>query len=285
MKVKVITDSANDLPKKIIDFYNIQYASLTVTFDDEVTFNDGKDLSRDEFYFRLIEAKQLPKTSQPSPQAFYELMEEALAQDLEVVVITLSSALSGTYNSALMAKNMFPEEKQQKIHIIDSLAASMGQGLLVLAAAKMAQDDMSGDEITKNIYTLRSKLRCIFTVDTFEYLLRGGRITKVQAVLGTMLDIKPLMKVTPEGTLAVFEKVRGKKKAFTRLMDVMAEMGKDLSSQTVGIVHTRAPEEANTWAQKIRELYNVKDIIIAEMSATIGTHTGPGCIGIFFYGE
>jgi len=284
MKARIITDSANDLPEELLDKYNIPFASLTIAFDDETTLRDGKDLSRDEFYFRLVEAKQLPKTSQPSPQAFYEIIEETLAQNLEAVVITLSSGLSGTFGSAQMAKKMFSEEEQQKIHIMDTLAASIGQGILVLEAARMAEKDMSGQEIVEGIQSMRQKMDSVFTIDTFEYLLKGGRITKMQAVLGTMLDIKPLLEVTSEGKLKVCEKVRGKKKSFARMLEIIDQRGKDLGSQTIGIVHARAPEDAKILVSKIVEKFEPREIIVGEMSATIATHTGPGCLGVFFYG-
>lgn len=282
MKAKIITDSASDLPQKLIDQYQIEFTSLTIAYDDK-TFQDGKDLSRDEFYFRLIEAKQIPKTSQPSPQAFYQLIKATLDQDLETVIITLSSGLSGTYDSARIARDQFSPDQQKRIHIVDTLNASIGQGLLVYEAAKMAKDGFSGSEIADRIIQRRQQLNSIFTVDTFEYLLKGGRVSKFKATLGTILDIKPILYVDPEGKLAVLEKVRGRKKAISRLLDIMAEKGKDLSGQTVGIVHARALEDAQKLADEIKSRFGSKEIIIGELSATIGTHTGPGCMSVFFY--
>ncbi|MGI6425634.1 MAG: DegV family protein [Tepidanaerobacteraceae bacterium] len=282
MKIKIITDSSNDLPQEILDRYEIDFASLTIAFDDEA-FHDGKNLSRDEFYFRLIEAKQYPKTSQPSPQAFYDLIKDALDKGYEVLVITLSSALSGTYESACIAKKQLNAEEQEKVHIVDTLAASIGQGLLVYEAAKMAEQGMSAIEICEKITALRQKLESIFTVDTLEYLLKGGRISKFKATLGTMLDIKPILFIDSNGKLVILEKVRGRKRAYSRLLDIMDEKGKNLSQQTVGIVHSRALQEAQKLANEIKSRFDCKDIIIGELSATIGTHTGPKCIGLFFY--
>lgn len=282
MKSKIITDSANDLPEELLNKYDIKFAPLSIAFEDGV-FHDGVDLTREQFYSRLIEVKQIPQTSQPSPQAFYDLIKNVLDEGLEAVIITLSSGLSGTYASAVMAKDMFSIEEKKRIHIVDSLSASVGLGLLVYEAAKMAQEGMSGAEIADNIERLKLRMTPIFTVDTFEYLLKGGRITKVQAFFGTVLDIKPVLTLNSQGKIETLEKVRGKKKAVSRLLDIMAEQGRDLENQSVGVVHSHAPNEALELAETVKSRFNPKEVIIGELSASIGTHTGPGCLAVFFY--
>lgn len=282
MKATIITDSANDLPEEILERMGIKFAPLAITFE-EGTFLDGVDLSREQFYEKLINARQIPRTSQPSPRAFYDLIKDALEKDLEAVVITLSSGLSGTYESALMAKAEFPKKEQEKIHIVDSLSASTGQGLLVYEAAKMAESGAAASEIEEAIEGLKRKLASIFTVDTFEYLLKGGRVTRIQAFLGTVLDIKPVLHLDSSGKIVPLEKVRGKRKAAARLLEIMAEQGRDLSRQTVGVVHAHVPEEAARLAEQIKAKFNVKEVVIGELSASIGTHTGPGCLSVFFY--
>jgi len=282
LKSRIITDSANDLPEEILERMGIRFAPLAITFE-EGTFLDGVDLSRGQFYEKLINARQIPRTSQPSPRAFYDLMEDALEKGLEAVVITLSSGLSGTYESALMAKAEFPGEEQEKIHIVDSLSASTGQGLLVYEAAKMAESGVSASEIAQTIEGLKRKLASVFTVDTFEYLLKGGRVTRIQAFIGTVLDIKPVLHLDPAGKIVPLEKVRGKRRAVARLLEIMAEQGRDLSRQTVGVVHAHVPEEAAALAEQIKAKFNVKEAVIGELSASIGTHTGPGCLSVFFY--
>jgi DegV family protein with EDD domain len=282
LKTKIITDSSNDLPEEILNKYDIKFAPLTIAFDKEI-FHDGANLTRDEFYSRLIGANQIPQTSQPSPRAFYELIDEVLNERLDVVIITLSSGLSGTYSSAVMAKDMFPAEKQKRIYIVDTLSASTGQGLLVYEAAKMAQKGMAGAEIVENIEQMKRRLAAIFTVDTFEYLLKGGRVTKVQAFFGTVLDVKPILTLNSEGKIEALGKVRGRKRAVAKLLDIMAEEGEDLKNQIVGVVHSRAPEDAMELANVIKSRFDVKEVIIGELSASIGTHTGPGCLAVFFY--
>ncbi|MDI3481218.1 MAG: fatty acid kinase fatty acid binding subunit [Tepidanaerobacteraceae bacterium] len=282
MKASIITDSANDLPEEILKKYGIQFAPLSIAFEDK-TFLDGVELSREQFYERLISSKQIPRTSQPSPKAFYDLMKGALEKGMEAVVITLSSGLSGTYESALMARAEFEKKEQERIYIVDSLAASTGQGLLVYEAAKMAQSGKNASEIVEAVEELKRRLCSIFTVDTFEYLLKGGRVTKVQAFIGTVLDIKPVLHLDSSGRIVPLEKVRGKRKAASRLLEIMAEQGHDLNKQTVGVVHAHVPQEAARLAEQIRTGFNVREVIIGELSASIGTHTGPGCLSVFFY--
>jgi len=282
LKSRIITDSANDLPEELLKKYDIKFAPLSIAFEDDV-FQDCVDLSREQFYSRLIEEKQIPRTSQPSPQAFFDLIKDVLAKGLDAVVITLSSGLSGTYSSAVMARDMFSPEEQKRIFLVDSLSASLGLGLLVYEAAKLAQEGMAGKEIAEKIEQLKRRMTPIFTVNTFEYLLKGGRINKVQAFFGTVLDIKPILTLNSEGKIEALEKVRGRKKAISRLLDIMAEKGRDLEKQSVGVVHAHALEEARELANSVKSRFNVKEIIIGELSASIGTHTGPGCLSVFFY--
>jgi len=282
LKSKIITDSANDLPEELLKKYDIKFAPLSIAFEDEV-FQDCVNLSREQFYSRLIEEKKIPQTSQPSPQAFYNLIKDVLSQGLDAVIITLSSGLSGTYSSAVMAKDMFSFEEQQRIFLVDSLSASLGLGLLVYEAAKLAQNGMTGKEIADNIEQLKGRMTPIFTLNTFEYLLKGGRINKVQAILGTVLDIKPILTLNSEGKIEALEKVRGRKKAISRLLAIMAEQGRDLENQSVGVVHAHVLAEAQELANSVKSRFNVKEVIIGELSASIGTHTGPGCLSVFFY--
>ncbi len=283
MKAKIISDSGNDLPDELLKKYDIKCAPLSITFEDGNTYLDKIELSREEFYNKLINSNLIPKTSQPTPQAFFELIKQTLQDNFEAVVVTLSSGLSGTYESACIAKSWFSEEEQKKIYIIDSLSAATGEGLIAYEAAKMAQRGETGEEIAKTIKGLKSRLKSIFTVDTFEYLVKGGRVTKAKGFLGKVLNIKPILMLDKEGKIGTIEKIRGKKKAVKRLLEIMEKHGQNLEDQTVGIVHSRVYEEALELSKEIKSRFNVKDVIIGELSASIGTHTGPGCIAVFFY--
>jgi DegV family protein with EDD domain len=281
-KVRVITDSANDLPDEYLERYGIQFAPLSITFDKD-TLYDRVSLTREEFYRRLHEEDKLPRTSQPSPEAFYNLMKEVVDQGSEAVVITLSSGLSGSYNSACLAKDMFTEQMRQKIYIVDSLSASMGQGLLVLKAARLAEEGENAGKIAQTIEESSHCMKSIFTVDTFEHLLKGGRVTKVQAFFGKVLDIKPVLQLDSEGKIVPMEKVRGKKKALGRMLEILEEKGDEAKNATVGISQFLAEDDALRVAEKMKERLKVKEVVIGKFSASIGAHVGPGCVSIFFY--
>ncbi|MGI6604101.1 MAG: DegV family protein [bacterium] len=282
MPVRVITDSACDLPSELFKAHNIKFASLSVTFADR-TYTDGVDLTRDEFYDRLAQGGDLPMTAQPSPHAFLVLMQEALAAGDEVVVVTLSSGLSGTFESAQAAYHSLNKEEQRRVHLVDSRTAATGEGLLVLQAVRLAEQGKSGQEIVENLRGMISSLASVFTVDTLENLRKGGRISRIKALLGTVLEIKPILELDREGHIVVKEKVRGRRKAVRRLLEIMAAEGKNLSDQVVGIAHGHVPEAAAELEHAIRERFNAKEIIVGEISATIGTHTGPGCLAVFFH--
>lgn len=282
MAVKIITDSACDLPPELFTRYGIKFASLSVTFPDR-TYTDGVDLSREEFYERLADAAALPTTAQPSPHAFTVLIREALAGVNEVVVVTLSAGLSGTWESARAARESFSLEDKKRVFLVDSRTASTGQGLLVLRAAQLAEEGKGGAEIAEVLERERASLASVFTVDTLENLRKGGRISRIQALLGTVLEIKPVLELDREGRIVAREKVRGRRKAVRRLLEIMAEEGKNLAEQVVGIAHGHVLEAAEELERAIRERFNVRDVVIGEISPTIGTHTGPGCLAVFFY--
>jgi DegV family protein with EDD domain len=200
----------------------------------------------------------------------------------EVIVITLSSGLSGTWESACAAKATFSAEEQNRIFLVDSRSASTGEGLLVLRAARLAEAGESGAGIAAMLEKERAHLASIFTVDTLENLRKGGRINRIQAFLGTVLEIKPVFELDAAGRIAVREKIRGRRKAVRRLLEIMAEEGKNLAAQVVGIAHGHVAEAAEELAQAIRERFRVREVVTGEISATIGTHTGPGCLAVFF---
>lgn len=281
LAIRVITDSACDLPPEFFTTHGIKFASLAVTFPDR-TFTDGVDLTRAEFYARLAAGGALPMTAQPSPHAFAGLLREALVEADEVIVITLSSGLSGTWESACAAKATFSAEEQNRIFLVDSRSASTGEGLLVLRAARLAEAGESGAGIAAMLEKERAHLASIFTVDTLENLRKGGRINRIQAFLGTVLEIKPVFELDAAGRIAVREKIRGRRKAVRRLLEIMAEEGKNLAAQVVGIAHGHVAEAAEELAQAIRERFHVREVVTGEISATIGTHTGPGCLAVFF---
>lgn len=281
-RVRILTDSAADLPSDLLERYAIEVIPFPVSFGSE-TFLDGVDLDRPTFYSRLAQSAELPKTSQITPATFVEEFTRAAADGYDVVYIGLSSGLSGTAQAARMARDMLPDPT--RVFTVDSLAASVGEGVLVLRAAEMAREGASARAIAQTCETIKHNLNCIFTLDTLEYLKKGGRITAFKAAMGGMLNLKPVLHINDEGKIVQLEIAHGRKKAVRRLIDIMAEKGKDLAGQVIGVNHSRAPEEAEALAREIRERFNCREVVIGEIGATIGTHVGPGTLSVFFFGE
>ena len=280
--VKIITDTACDLTMDFLGSQGIRVVPMAINFADQ-SYRDGIDLSRDEFYRLLTSADKLPTTSQPTPGDFLQVMQEVIAADHEALVITISSAMSGTYESALMAQEQL-EHHKDRVAVFDSRTASLGEGLLVLKAQEMAKAGQKKGEILKTLTQIRSHLFSVFTLNTLEYLQKGGRISRVEAVMGEVLNIKPILEVNKEGRIVAREKARGRRRAIKRLLEIMAEDGRELYTQLITIGHSRCEEEAVAFADELKKLYNVKEIHIGELSSTVGTHTGPGCLVVFFQG-
>mgnify|MGYP000850267828 CR=1 FL=1 len=280
-KVKIITDTACDLTIDFLKENGIKIVPMTINFADR-SYEDGFDLHRDEFYRLLAMSTKLPTTAQPTPGAFLKIMQEIMEQGDEALVITISTGMSGTYESAIMAQEQLKDK--ERVAVFDSRTASLGQGLLVLKAMEMAEAGLSKKEMIKELAQIRSRLFSVFTLDTLEYLQKGGRISKVQAIVGDVLNVKPILEVNREGQIVPREKVRGRRRALKRLLEIMAEEGRELYKQLITIGYSRCEEEANSFAEEVKKLYNVKKIRIGEISSTVGTHTGPGCLVVFFQG-
>jgi len=275
----ILADSSCDLPRGLSQKEGISLVPMPVSIEGK-TFQEGVDIFPEEFYPRFPTFQELPKTSQPNLGTLKEAYESHLAQGNEVIAIHLSSGLSSTYETALMARNMCSEP--EKIHVIDSLGASLGFGLLVLGANKIAQEFDSWKEIEREILQLRQKLRYIFTPDTLEYLVKGGRVSKTAGLIGGLLDVKPILHLTAEGRIEPLTKVRSRKAALRKLVDLMLEEIREPEEQIIGISQAACLEEAESLAKDIRQKVKVKDIIISDIGCVIGSHTGPGTIALFY---
>ena len=280
-RIQIVTDSACDLPKEIIRSSGMEIAPLPITFGER-TYKDMVDIEREQFYDMLVKSPTLPQTSQPTPQDYFEIYQRGLEEMDEILVIALSSGLSGTYESATLAKGMLEESQQNRITVFDSMAASIGQGMIALEAYQRAKAGEDHATILKALENLRARLASIFTLDTLNYLEKGGRIGKVQAMMGTVLNVKPILQLDSLGKIVQKEKVRGRSQAIARLLDIMSEDGNHLERQLVGVSHANARAEAEKFAEEIRNRFLVRDVVIGEISATIGTHVGPGCLAVFF---
>lgn len=277
-QVKIVTDSTADLPLEIREKFGILMVPLKVHFGNE-TFHDSVDINSSEFYTKLSQSQELPTTSQPSPVDFMEVYKELCDQpDTSVISIHLSSALSGTYQSAMLAKSLL--DNQTNVALVDSKSACYGLGLLVIAAAEAAQAGKSVEEIQALVQDLRNKTRIYFILDTLEYLYKGGRIGKASAMFGSLLNIKPILTLDDGGEVDSVDKVRGHKKAVKRIIELLQ---KDFEGQqiNVGIGHSQSRESAEEMYQLINEQFQVNQHSYTDIGPVIGTHTGPGTLAVF----
>ena len=276
-KIKIVTDSTADLPIELVEEYDIIVVPLKVHMEDRV-YSDGIDISPTAFYTKLREAKNLPTTSQPSPGEFKELYEKLGADGSTIISIHLSSKFSGTYQSAILAKQMLND---LDITVVDSETTALALGLIVLNAAKAAREGESKDEVIGLARKLMDNSTVYFAVDTLEYLQKGGRIGAAQALMGSLLNIKPILTIT-DGLVTPVEKVRGQKKAFDRLVQLA---GTKLSGNVqVAFIHGDNLEGVNKLKEKVTEKYGVHDSLISEVGPVVGTHVGPGVVAIVIQG-
>lgn len=284
-KFKIITDSGCDLSYEMINDLNLGYIGLICDLDGNHIIEDcGRTLSYKDFYNKLSNGA-MPRTSQINPSTFYNEFEKYLIDGYDILYIAFSSELSGTYNSSLIARDELLEKyTNSKITIIDSKSASGGQGLLVYEAAKQKQDGKTIEEIVMHIEMLKNRLYSFFTVKDLKHLERGGRISSAAAMVGSILNINPILEVTNNGTLENIGKVRGEKKALKELVNKLDENMGNTSLKEIFITHSDNEKGADYVCKLIKEKYNPEKIYINYIGLAIGSHTGQGTVGIFFLG-
>lgn len=275
MDIKIVADSLCDLPEELLERYDIDVVALNIYFG-ESSYKDGLNINKKEFYDKLKESKETPSTSQVNPSDFEAVFEKY--PDRTILYIGGSSAASGTYQSGVIAKNSMDD---MDIHTFDTMALSMGCGLLVLKAAEMAKNGRSIDEIISMLEKMKPSVVSIFTVDTLEYLERGGRISKTKALLGTVLSIKPVLTVE-NGLVTPMDSVRGKKKVNEKFISIIQKDNLDLEGITISVCHADNEAEAEKLAEEIKGRLHPQEIIISEIGAAIGTHCGPGTLAVFY---
>ena len=277
--IKIVTDSTAYLPDEMIHEHDIRVVPLYVHFGTEA-FKEGVELSNEEFYKRLKEAPELPTTSQPSAGEFHSVFEPLVAAGHEVIVLTISSKISGTWNSAMAAKEMLSDAP---ISVVDSLSTSVGLHLMVDAAVQAAAAGATREEIVEQIEQIKEKMQIFFVVDTLEYLAKGGRIGNGKAFLGTLLKVKPIL-VLQEGAIEPLEQVRSKRKATARMLELVEEyVGGSGNSSKVAVTHALVPQDAETISQELIGRLGCDQPLMGELGPVIGTHTGPGMVGIAAY--
>lgn len=277
MGIRIITDSVADIPKNIVEELDIEVLPLIVNFED-ASYKDGIEISSKEFFDKLEKSNKLPSTSQVSPGEFIRVFQRARECEDEVIAILMSSKLSGTFNSAMTARDFVDEAG---ITVIDSKAVTFGQGMIVIEAARMAQKGLSRKEITDRILYMTENMVNKFLVDNLEYLKKGGRLSPSQAMVGKLLNIKPILTMK-DGVLVLEDKVRGRKKGLKWIVNWIVENNCDLSQKTVGLFHSNDYEGLELLKEYITGSMDCGEIIESEVGAVVGTHAGPGCIAIAF---
>jgi DegV family protein with EDD domain len=273
--IALVTDSTAYLPPDVVAQYGLTVVPLYVNFGDE-SYRDNVDISSDTFYTRLPTAKVMPSTSQPSRGDFAAVYQQLAAQGATAILsVHISSLLSGTVSSALMARDDVPS---LPIYVVDSLSTSMGLGFMVLEAARQAAAGRPVEEVVRSLEAMRGRIRILFLVDTLEFLHRGGRIGGAAAFLGSMLNMKPLLTLR-DGRIEALERVRTKRRAVARMIDIIVE---EVAGRPVyaAVLHAAARAEGQAVCEELQQRLSCRELYLTELSPVIGTHTGPGALGI-----
>jgi len=280
--IKIVTDSTADIPKEVAEQWDIHILPLKVLIDGE-TYLDGVTITPSAFFEKLENASSFPSTSQPSPVEFAEKYQEILdkhGEDTQIISIHLSSALSGTYQSARLGANLL--ETKANIHVLDSKKAAYFLGMMVVEAAKAAENGMSVDQCMELIHKMMKEQEEFFVLDTLTYLQKGGRIGKAQAIVGTLLNVKPILSLNEAGEVFPFEKVRGKKKAITRILDECKQYAGE-EKVIASVLYGLNRPEAEELRDRLIEEFMIQEITLTEIGPVIGAHVGPQALGVLMY--
>lgn len=282
----ITTDSNSDLPKEYIEKLGTTIIPQYYSFGDTV-YGDELNMPPAEFYERMKNG-ELPKSQANNPAVIEEKFRALLEQGMDIIHIAFSSALSGSYNNVCMvARELSEEYPDAKITVIDSLNVSLGESIMVIHANDLKANGASYEEVVETLESFKQHINVQFTVDDLFHLQRGGRVSKTTAVLGSALNLKPFLYVNDTGALSSDGTIRGRKKSLRELVNRMkATLEEDTdASLPVGVVHGNCPEEAQAVADLIKEETSFTNVIINDISPSIGTHAGPGALGVLYYGK
>jgi DegV family protein with EDD domain len=283
----IVTESTSDLPQDLVDELEIKIIPMTFGFENESYLNypDNRELDIHIFYDRVKKGER-STTALVNSKTFEEYFDPIIKSGNDILYIGFSSALSGTYSASLIAteelKQKYPDSK---IICVDTLAASMGEGLLVYYAAKLKQEGQNIDEVSQWVLDNRLSLCQWFTVDDLNHLKRGGRISAMTATVGSALNVKPILHVDNEGRLIPVHNVRGRKKSINSLLEHMEKLCVNPEGQTIFISHADCLEDTEYLAALIKEKFPVKEVVLNFIGPVIGSHTGQGAIALFFLGK
>lgn len=280
-KIYVVTDSTADIPKDLAESLDIVVVPLKVHIGNE-TYLDGETITAKEFYHKLEQSDELPTTSQPSPLDFVEVYKKLHSDNnAKIISIHLSSALSGTAQSALLAKSMV-EEDGIEVVVIDSKKASYSIGIIVVGVAKAIKEGKNFEECVELANKYVEDTQVYFLVDTLLYLHKGGRIGKAAHLFGSLLNIKPILSLNNQGEVYPIDKVRGNNKAMAKIFEYLTIYANE-DKVRVGISHANNLEEAKRVEEKLRECFNIQEFVMTDIGTVIGTHVGPGTVAVMMH--
>lgn len=277
-RVIVLSDNTADIPKSLIDELDIKVIPSYVVMGEN-TFREGIELSTTDLYTRMKEMKVIPKTSQPTLADFMQIYDKLSQDGSSIISIHMSSQMSGTSQTAMIAREALPD---RDITVIDSKQMSLALGMVVVAAARAAKEGKTKDEVIERANAVMEQIQTYFIVDTLEYLHRGGRIGKAQSLVGNILHIKPILTLK-DGFIAPFENNRGKTKALRRIIGIAKEYQAQKGPLICGIAHANCPEDALQFKEMVSAEIDCQEFIFSEICAVIGVHCGPGTMALFFY--
>lgn len=273
-KVRIVTDRASDLPDNIAVKYGIEIAEMDVAFGEDVYYG-GKGITIEDFYARMKKEKELPKTSCPSPDKFLEIYKK---DDSDVLVLTLTSKLSATYNCAVLANDMYKEEEHtNRVKVMDTMSGSIGQGILAVYAAQLAEMGKNIDEIAEEVEKLIDNTKFIGVLQTLENAIKGGRINPLAGKLINALNFKAIIQVT-EGVVKPIDKARGVNNSLKKVLEYVESNIKNVDEKILVIAHAHCEDKASKIKESLEIKYKFKDIIIAEIGPVMGTYTSQGAI-------
>ncbi len=288
MSYFLVTDSACDLPEELLKQNNVGRCPLSTNFQDGKVLEDSfREMSAREFYDGM-RAGTVSTTSQVNTTVFYDMFRQGLLDHDQVICITMASVLSGTYQSAVLARITLEEDHPEytgRVTLIDSRSVSLGLGLLVLDACRRRDEGMPPEDLIRYVEERRDHINHFFTVEDLVYLKRGGRISSLKAAFGTLLNIKPVLHVNGEGKLVPLEKARGRKKSISALADLFDRMYDPALGRDFAISHGDCEAEARQLADTLRERHGLNAPTIAPVGMVVGSHSGPGTIALFFPGK
>jgi DegV family protein with EDD domain len=278
MAYKIVADSSCDLTEDMKRDLNIEFAPLKLQLLDKV-YIDDESLNIKAYLHAMKECPESPKTACPSPQDFMKHYEG----DEAVFVVTISKELSGTHNSASLAKDIYLEDHPEKfIHIFNSKSASSGETLIALKIADCVKRGLTNEQIVEEVETYIENMHTFFLLESLDHLAKAGRLNHVVAKIASLLSLKPIMGATEEGTIKLFHKVRGYNKAFNKFVDTIGEYGNDFESKTLAIAHCNCFERAVAFKEEVSKKYPFKEIIIVEMAGLSSTYADDGGLVIAF---